>query len=169
MLQDPPTQKAIILTLRPYRIKALLSQDEFTKFHHSRDQVQCSNQNTYIFKNNWKNNITQKREREILFPENHIFSPSLSLSGICAKTERFSDGYVRTQLFWTGFHCHCCNNLTAQQCGCNSPSLGFQGRCIHSPPYMRWGKVPVPSPRRKFLCNPPCSTQVSSLWVLLWN
>lgn len=32
-------------------------------------------------------------EREILFPENHILSPPLGLSGICAKTESFSDGY----------------------------------------------------------------------------
>lgn len=109
--------------------------------------------------------------REILFPENHILSPSLSLQGICTKTESFSDGSVQTQLFWTGFQCHCCNNLTAQQCGCNSPSLGFQEKAVFTvPPYMHWGKVPVPpSPKRKLLCNPPCFTRASSLWALLWN
>lgn len=73
--------------------------------------------------------------REILFPENHILSPSLSLSGICAKTESFSDGCAQTQLFWTGFQCHCCNNLTAQQCGCNSPSLGFQEKAVFTAPH----------------------------------
>lgn len=73
-------------------------------------------------------------ERDILFPENHILSPSLSLSGICAKTESFSDGCVQTQLFWSGYHCHFCNNMTPQECGCNSPSLGFQEKALFTVP-----------------------------------
>ena len=85
----------------------------------------------------------------------------MGLLGICAKTGSFSDGCVQTHLFWTGLPYRCCDNWTAQQCGCNSPSkkkLNSQPT-VHALEESSW---PLTSQKETPL-QPACFSQVSLL------
>lgn len=123
-----------------------------TKFHHSKDQVQCSNQNTYIFKNSLKNNITW--QREILFPENNILSPSvlqafvlrLKVLVMAVSKHNFSalDFTVTAVTTWLP------NSVASTALPWDSKKKLYSQPLIHA---LREDPVPS-SPRREFLCNP---------------